>query len=127
MSYKKSKNSWNQKGVCKETPTISFNNALQLHLISTFDFVFDLFQHTSLICCCSGGPAIIVRSNILSRRSADSFPEKNKKTFTISHITFQTAIQFVPLFSMSLFVTSLSLAPSLMSTIYVTVLSFVPP
>lgn len=43
MSYKKTENSWSQKGAGKERLTISFNNALQLHLISTFRFVYDLF------------------------------------------------------------------------------------
>lgn len=59
MSYKKTKkkNSWSQEGASKETLTISFDNALRLHLISTFHFDLDLFHGVSLIFTyrCTGG------------------------------------------------------------------------
>ena len=48
MSNKKTENRWNQKRVCKETLTFIFTNALQLHLISAFHFIFNLFSKTVL-------------------------------------------------------------------------------
>lgn len=95
----------------KETLTISFNNAVHLHLISSFHFVFDCFQCKCLIITYViwGGSAVFTRSDICSCKKG--FQRKTFKHFPCCFL-FRCSPHSV-VFSMSLFVSALSLCLSL--------------
>lgn len=125
MSYKKTKNSRSQKGAGKETLTISLNNALQLHLISAFHSVFDLFRYVSLIFtyCRTGGSAMSLSGAMFSPDVAQIAFQENKHfpyfPYSSLSIVFHELVCHLSL--------SLPRSLSLMSATDVTALSSAPP
>lgn len=60
-----------QKGTCKETLTISFNYAMQIHQISTFTFFFVIPR----LPLCQGQPSLgAVQIAFLRKQTVSSFP-----------------------------------------------------